>query len=436
MKNIILSLAALFFAASAVAQVTGSWIGTLEVDKSNRLTLGININGNAATLDSPDQDAYGLPLLVNANIGDSISLSMPQIKMTFCGRLVKGKLTGTFTQGALSMPLTLKPNNAPRAAGNKRPQTPRAPFPYSQTEVTFANPDDGASLAGTLTLPDNPAQGNPVVLMISGSGTQDRDETILDHKPFAVIADALARRGIASLRYDDRGAGKSKGPLNNITTATNTADARAGLQWLRLNHPDSRVGVLGHSEGARIAFALPADFIVALGAPALRGDTILAEQNNALLLASGTGLQTAESYSQALLKVLNGVSVENATINWEPSVVNQSLIENLYRVASNRNPWLDYFIKDDPTADIRALSVPALVLYGGRDCQVTPELNAPRMRALAPGADVRILPELNHLLQHCQTGSPTEYGKIEETIAPEALTAITNFILALPVPRK
>ncbi|MBD5316928.1 MAG: alpha/beta hydrolase [Bacteroides sp.] len=431
MKTFFLSSLLALGALTASAQVAGSWSGVLEASKEVKLPLVINIADNgAASLDSPDQGVYGLPLLVNANIGDSLSVSQPQLSLSFAGRLVKGKLSGTFTQGALSLPLTLKPktsaDNAP-----KRPQTPKPPFPYSTRPVAFLNDADGASLAGTLTLPDAPAPGTPVVLMVTGSGTQDRDETVMNHKPFAVIADALARRGIASLRFDDRGAGESTGPLDSVTTASNTRDAAAGLAWLRNQGSFGKVGVLGHSEGGRIAFALPADFIVAVAAPALRGDSILADQNLSMLLSSGVPMQTAIDYSDALFHVLNGTPVDQAVASWQRTALTEPLIENLERVSLKHDPWMDYFVKDSPAADIAATRVPILALYGDRDCQVTASLNAPRMRALAPQADVRILTGLNHMMQHSQTGLPAEYLKIEETIAPEALDALITFILTL-----
>lgn len=429
MKKILLMLAGLIAAAAATAQITGSWAGKLEASPEASLALVINIRPDgSATLDSPDQGAYGIPMTVDINEGDSLSVSVSMIKMNFAGRLADGRLSGTFRQGALELPLALEPKQ--QATRPERPQTPRPPFPYTTEEMTARNTADGATLVGTLTLPATAAPGAPVVLMVSGSGIQDRDETYMDHKPFAVIADALARRGIASLRYDDRGAGQSSGPMNEVTTASNTRDARAMLDLLLADSRFGSVGVLGHSEGARIAYAMPAAFIVGLGAPALRGDSILADQNQVMLMAAGVPMQIAEDYAQAMLKVFAGVDPEKATAKWKKDAVTEPLIENLTRVAYAHDPWLHYFTKDDPAADIRAQKAPMLILYGDRDCQVTPELNAPRMRQLAPEADLRILTGLNHMLQHCTNGTVAEYGRIDETIAPEVLEAIADFILA------
>lgn len=418
-------------ALAAQAQVSGSWEGALEVTDGERLPIVINLNGGeSATLDSPDQGAFGIPMTVDANIGDSVSVSVQMLKLNFSGRLIDGKLQGRLRQGPLDMPVTLTRKSA--EAKLDRPQTPVPPFPYSTREVTFLNETDGATLAGTLTIPDAPASGNPVVLMVTGSGLQDRDETALGHKPFAVIADALARKGIASLRYDDRGAGQSTGPIEHLTTAENTRDAAAGIKWLRDNRPGSRIGVIGHSEGARIAYALPADFIVGIGAPALRGDSVLADQNVAMLLTAGVPMKIAGNYADALIRVLNGADVDAVTGAWERNATTESLIKNLYAVKAKHNPWLDYFIQDSPAADIAAVKVPMLIIYGDKDTQVTASLNAPEVKRLAPDARVEILLGLNHLMQHCQTGAVTEYALISETFAPEALDLITDFILSLP----
>ncbi len=430
MKTIISSIIFFLSALSCMAQVSGSWTGSLNVGEDSSLRLGLNISPTTATLDSPDQGAYGIPMVVNANIGDSVSVSVPQIRLTFTGRLMPdGKLSGRLRQGMLDVQLQLDPKD--ESTGPERPQTPRPPFPYSTREVTFTNADDGDFLAGTLTIPDVAAPGSPVVLFVSGSGTQDRDETVLDHKPFAVLADALARKGIASLRYDDCGAGKSTGSMENRTTATNTRDAAAGLKWLRDSLPSSRVGVLGHSEGGRIAYALPADFIIGIGAPAFRGDSVLADQNLALLLTAEVPLKIAESYADAFFHVINGADVDAVTGAWQRNQLTEPLIENLHRVKANHNPWLDYFVKDSPAADIAAVKVPMLVIYGDKDTQVTASLNAPEILRLNPATRVEILTGLNHMMQHCTTGAVSEYGVITETMAPEAIDLITTYILSL-----
>lgn len=422
-------------ARGLTAQVAGSWRGELKVTPQMSLTVVFNIpDDGKATLNSPDQNAYGMPIEVLHNAADSVSLSAPSLGVTFTGRATGESLKGMFRQGSLMRHLSLTRSRKPEKPA--RPQTPVPPFPYAVEEVTIDIPADGARLAGSLVLPETAAEDTPVVLMVSGSGQQDRDETILDHRPFAVIADFLARRGIASLRLDDRGTGGSTGLTDTLTTAGNTADARTALGWLRGRLPGCRAGVLGHSEGGRIAFALhdAADFIVTLGAPAVRGDSILARQNHDLLVAQGQDPGFSAMYADALLRVAAGTDPDSLFPEaGTRSPDTQKITEAMRAVGAefHKNSWIAHFLNDDPTADIRACrDVPLLALYGERDIQVSPEVNAPRLRALLPDADVQVLPGLNHLMQPCSTGLPTEYAVISTTMARQALDMIAAFILA------
>ena len=277
-------------------------------------------------------------------------------------------------------------------------------------EVMFPNATDFATLAGTLTWPVGYDQKQKpiVLLLVSGSGQQNRDEEIFDHKPFLVIADYLARQGIATLRYDDRDTGKSVGgEVKNATSEDFMRDAAAGLDFLRSRQAFSQVGILGHSEGGLIAFMLGAqkkvDFIVSLAGPGVKGDTLLAAQGNRILSLSGQSADmTVEKYRQ--------------------------------EEAVHQLPWLQWFIDYDPSTDIRQTCCPVFALNGDRDCQVISSLNLEAIRRLLPTTKknlVKEYPELNHLFQHCTTGLPTEYGQIEETISPEVLHDISKWIKSL-----
>jgi len=321
----------------------------------------------------------------------------------------------------------------------KRPQNPQPPYPYGAREVEFVNETDSAVLAGTLTYPvgydANVMKGitNPVdydanvmkektnsvdnatarmkptvVLLVSGSGQQNRDEELMNHKPFLVIADYLARHGIATLRYDDRATGASVGgEVTNGTTFDFARDAAAGLAFLRNLDVFGKIGVLGHSEGGSIAFLLGAeqktDFIVSLAGPGVKGDTLLAAQSNRIMELSGmSGAMTAEEYRQ------------------QPTV--------------QQNTWLKWFVDYDPTDDIRHTQCPVFVLNGDRDCQVLSSLNLDAFRRLLPPSEkncIKEYPQLNHLFQHCATGLPSEYGEIDETISPAVLEDIAEWINGL-----
>lgn len=454
----------------ARAQISGSWEGKLSVTPQASLRLVLNFTKDSegktsVTLDSPDQNAYGIPAEAGYISADSVSVSMPKLMASYSGRLKDGELKGKFAQGPMSFPLDLKP-----AKKLNRPQTPEAPFPYAEKEVSFTqNVYDDYALTGTLTLPAGYNKNTPAVVMVTGSGTHNRDEEILGHRPFAVIADYLARNGIASLRYDDRGYDNGGGGVSAATSETFARDAGAALGLLR-KEGFKKAGILGHSEGGMIAFMLAGgrlnadgkdfneknandesacskndketlpDFIVTLGAPAVRGDSLLLDQNRALL-EGNMDKETIEAYIKALgavydIKIASGNEAASEVLDslcasWPSTSVYARLKANLKNIASDRNPWLNYFIKYSPAESIMETKCPALALYGEKDLQVRPSLNAVEMRRLNQGVDVMVYPRLNHLFQHALTGSPTEYGQIEETISEEVLADMVEFIKKL-----
>lgn len=395
----------------------GSWSGKLNVGPMS-LTIVLHLeqaDGNVkVSMDSPDQGAKGIPTLKEYLSDDSLAVKVEQIGMTYRARLRDGKLDGTFSQNGFSTSLVMTRG----VAEAKRPQQPQQPFPYETEEVTFRNGKDGATLAGTLTWPvgfkagtANPGKNGKagkkptVVLMVSGSGQQNRDEEVFDHKPFLVIADYLARQGIATLRYDDRATGASVGgEVANATTEDFMRDAEAGLDFLRSRGAFGKVGLLGHSEGGAIAFMLAArqktDFIVAMAAPGVKGDTLLAAQTNRISSLSGMpDDMTVEKFRQQ-----------------------QSV---------RQTPWLKWFVDSDPADDIRQVSCPVFALNGGSDCQVISTQNLTAIgRLLKPSKRnlVKEYPGLNHLFQHCTTGAVAEYRNIEETIAPEVLETMVQWM--------
>ncbi len=414
MRKFLVFMVFVIVSSSGMAQVQpttellGAWTGKLNLGAVS-LTLVLHLEQNdgfvAVSIDSPDQGAKGIGGYKNCLTDDSLAVRFESINATYQARLADGKLVGTFSQRGYSFPLTFEKGNVEM----KRPQTPQPPFPYHTEEVTFCNEADGATLAGTLTYPTdyNPkAKNKPVVvLLISGSGQQNRDEELFEHKPFLVIADYLARQGIASLRYDDRATGASTGgDLKNATSADFMRDAAAGMEFLRSKKAFSRVGCLGHSEGGMIAFMLGArkqtDFIISLAGPGVKGDTILVTQaNKEYELAGMPPVMTVEAFRQ------------------QPTVQN--------------NPWLRWFIDYDPSDDIRLTRCPVFALNGDRDCQVISSLNLSAISRLLSKSKhnrTKEYPELNHLFQHATTGLLAEYREIEETISPEVLSDIAEWI--------
>lgn len=413
-KSIITTLLALV-ALTGQAQVSpttallGSWSGKLKVGAAS-LTIVLHLEQAdgfvKVSLDSPDQGAKGISGFKEYLSDDSVAIKIESLGVTYRARLKEGKLDGTFSQRGFSFPLMMT-KGVPEV---KRPQTPKPPYPYETEEVTFTNEKDSATLAGTLTYPMgyDKKQKPMVVLFVSGSGQQNRDEELMEHKPFLVIADYLARQGIATLRYDDRATGKSVGgDVKNATSEDFMHDAKAGIEFLRNKKAFSKVGILGHSEGGTIAFMLGAqkkvDFIVSLAGPTVKGDTLLAAQSNRILGLSGQpATMTVEKYRQT--------------------------------VAPMKNHWINWFNDYDPSDNILKTRCPVFALNGDRDCQVISTLCLPALKQLLPPSKKHLIkeyPSLNHLFQHCTTGLPEEYSQIEETISPEVLQDIVKWINTL-----
>lgn len=450
MKKTILILFALIMAFSAAAQtVEGSWTGKLDV-MGTQLNLVFNITKGAdgafaCTMDSPDQGAKGIPAEITVTGGVKVKISMPALMAAYEGELKDGMLKGTFTQSGMSFALDMKPGTVER----RRPQTPKEPYPYATEEVTFTNTADNATLSGTLTYPvgfDGMKKGTvPVVVMVTGSGLQNRDEEIFDHKPFLVIADFLARNGIATLRYDDRGAGKSTGDAVNGTTENNMKDALAAVDYARGTGKFGRTGVLGHSEGGAIAFMLAArgkaDFIVSMAGPGVRGDSILLAQNRRGMMQGGVPANMAEDYCKVLAKIFV-VMAQPGTVADPAAKVREiakemgvslpePLVQNFAKSMEICTPWLKYFIGYDPSADIKAVKCPVMAVNGSKDVQVVAADNLAAIRRLLPENSRNLIkeyPGLNHLFQHCTTGLTTEYGQIEETVSPEVMQDIAAWI--------
>lgn len=393
--------------AQDAANILGSWTGKLDLGQMS-LTVVLNFeqaNGDVVcTLDSPDQGAKGIAARKEFLSNDSVSIRIESIGATYRARVSGSNLEGVFTQRGYSFPLNM--TKGKRVVN--RPQHPLPPYPYTTEEVTFRNEKDGATLAGTITYPVgyNAKQKPPVVLLVSGSGQQNRDEELMEHKPFLVIADYLARNGIATLRYDDRATAASVGgDVLNATTEDFMRDAAAGIDFLRGLNKFKQIGCLGHSEGASIAFMLgsrkKADFIVSMAGIGVKGDTALTAQSNRLLELSGLSSSfTVKDYREML--------------NAQPAV-----------------KWVQWFIDYDPSDDIRNTRCPVFALNGSSDCQVISSLNLRAIEQLLPSAKKNLIkeyPSLNHLFQHCTTGLPAEYGQIEETISPEVLRDMAEWI--------
>ena len=447
------------------------WAGTLDAVVQKlplRFRIGKGADGQAdVRMDSLGQKAGGFRA-ERVVAGEAWTIKVPAVKGEFAGKLgPDGKLTGSWKQGGANLPLVLEKVAAGAAAAlppeQRRPQTPKPPFPYDVREAAFRNTNDGVDLAGTLTLPQG-AGPWPAVVLVSGSGQQDRDETLMDHKPFLVLADALSRAGIAVLRYDDRGVGGSGGDPTKATSVDFARDAEAAIEWLK-ERPDidpARIGVVGHSEGGLIAALLAArrtDLagIVMLAGTGVDGGRILVSQGELVLKSEGLGdadqIRRSRVMQEAMIDAVRGSdeSTDPAALaaqagariradladeidkadEVDEAQLDAAVADGLRRLTA---PWFRFFIGHDPATALAKITCPVLAIIGEKDVQVDPALNLPAIRqALAAGgntdATVEEIPGLNHLFQTCTTGAVSEYDRIEETLAPVAIATVRDWLV-------
>jgi fermentation-respiration switch protein FrsA (DUF1100 family) len=430
--------------------LTGEWSGALDAG-GQKLRLVFHIaattGGLKASLDSLDQGANGIPIGSITRDGGGIHMEAPVIGGKYEGKLSAdgNAIDGTWTQGVpLSLRLTRGAPAMAAAPAPKRPQNPVKPYPYREEEVTYQNPAGGFSLAATLTIPRG-AGPFPAVLLITGSGPQNRDEELLGHRPFLVLSDYLTRHGIVVLRADDRGTGASGGKFAGATTADFATDAEAGIAFLKTRREvdPKKIGLSGHSEGGVIAPMVAARnrdvaFIVMLAGTGVPGDVLLPEQIQQMAEASGVSHEAAAANAEQIRKLIAVIEHETdpAALKQKakavlPGMTDEMVAAQLARLA---DPWMRYFFTYDPAVALRKVTCPVLVLNGAKDRQVPPAQNLPAIRkALEEGGnkhfEVVEFPNLNHLFQTAKTGSATEYQQIEETMAPLVLEQISNWIL-------
>ncbi len=425
-----MTLALMSVAVVTLRAQTGAWTGKLKVSGAE-LVLVFNIGEESATLDVPDQGAKEIPVEVSRDAVGGITLNVPAIGASFKGLWAGKVVAGTFTQHGMSFPMTLTAG-APLI---RRSQTPVGPFPYATEEVSFTNGD--AVLKGTLTLPENCDRKTPVLVMVTGSGLQNRDEEMFSHKPFAVIADAFARAGIATLRYDDRGFGESTGDVVLCTTEDLKNDAWSGVKLLRERF--DKVGVLGHSEGGSIALMLAADnqadFAISLAGMIVSGAETLLEQNRRAFKSAGLPEAEVEAYCGLLSDTFDAIKNETSLPSADAYDLSDALKQN-YLAASQQlsTPYMKYFIALDLSRRLSSITCPVMALNGTKDTQVQCDRNIEALKSGLPSGVKNVIHAeegLNHLFQHCVTGDFSEYKEIEETFSPEVLSEMISWIKTL-----
>jgi hypothetical protein len=389
----------------------------------------------------------GMPGTSVTRDGPSLKIDTSQIDGSFSGKVAADLafIDGTWTQRGRSMPLVLKRLKNESELVQKRPQNPVKPYPYREDEVSYDNKLQNVTLAATLTIPQGKGPF-PAVLLITGSGAQDRDESLLGHRPFLILADYLTRHGIAVLRADDRDTGKSTGVFANATSADFATDAEAGVAYLktRTEVDPHKIGLIGHSEGGLIAPMIAARnkdvaFIVMMAGTGVPGDQILVAQGQAIQIASGKTPEEAAKDAAKEREMLTLVETEK-----DETLLEKELKEKMagdipeaqigMQIQQITSPWFRYFLTYDPATALRKVTCPVLAINGEKDTQVPPKLNLPAIRKAPKESgnkhfEVDELPGLNHLFQTAKTGSPAEYTQIEETMSPVALEKMASWIV-------
>jgi hypothetical protein len=442
--------------------LAGIWLGMLDTGAIElRLIARISKDSQGAysgVLDSVDQGAAGLKIDSFQVSENSVRLELKRPPAVFAGKFneSRSEIEGEWRQGGGSLPLTLHRQREEPQLG--RPQDPTKPYPYKEEEVTFRNEPAGLNFAGTLTTPQGEGPHSAVVLL-SGSGAQDRNEAIVGHRPFLVLADHLTRQGIAVLRFDDRGVGGSEGDVTSATTRDFAGDALAAVAFLK-SRPEvdtARIGLIGHSEGALVGPLAAVEsediaFLVLLAAPGLPGEEIIYLQSAALVRVMGADEEAiaASRESQQRMFAIVKAEPDNEKARQRLEALQKEMLQRMtadQRKAAGLSeespigeqaqmlltPWFRFFLTYDPVPTLAKVKRPVLVIIGENDLQVPPAENLPRIeQALRRGGntDFRVMrpARLNHLLQTSQTGLPLEYAQIEETIAPAALEAISGWI--------
>ncbi len=455
MREIFLSLLIITVAISMYAQnFEGSWSGQLDI-QGTKLTIVFNIEKNegrySSTMDSPDQGAKGIPTDTTIIEGKNLTITAAQLALEFTGTLneEKNEIKGIFKQGPMQLPLILSDSKA-AAVKKLRPQDPKD-FPYHREEVKIYNKRDEVYLAGTLTTPKSGAIKKAVIL-VSGSGPQNRDEELFDHRPFLVLSDHLTRNGIAVLRYDDRGVAGSAGNHAQATTADFANDAEAVIEFLA-QHPElgeADLGIIGHSEGGMIAPMVAArngevDFIVLLAGPGIPIDELMLMQVRKSAELAGAPASTIELNQKLLSGVYdylknNPEATTSEASNTIQKILKEGLkefpdVDELVKKETDPmlSPWFRYFMTFDPVDYLSEVKCPVLAINGDLDMQVSNQENLAGIeQALKKSGNnnvtIKSIKGLNHLFQTAQTGSAAEYPVIEETFNQEAMTIVSDWI--------
>jgi pimeloyl-ACP methyl ester carboxylesterase len=456
---------------NAQDNVAGNWLGKIDVGRELRIVFHIKDDGSgnlSATMDSPDQSAKDIPCSSVAHVGDSVAIEMSNIHGLYSGKLTDNTtLTGTWSQSGHNVPLELKKvDEVPQVLPvprSSRPQTPKPPFNYKSEDVIYYNADKSIRYGATITIPNGKGPF-PAVLLITGSGQQNRDEEIDGHKPFAVIADYLTNNGYVVMRVDDRGVGKTTGQVDSATSEDFAKDATVSFEYLK-SRPETdrkRMGLMGHSEGGMIAQMIAADrkdvdFVVFLAAPGVRTSMLMDEQNEAYMASLGISQEAIDKYKPLYSNIARDIiygkdsaqvyaalkqhleqwlkQTDSATVMTTTEIHDDASKEEFLdaAMASYTNKWYRFFLSYDPKPNLEKMHCKVLALNGDKDIQVVSRPNLAGIRiGLSKGKSKDVVTKemkgLNHLFQTCTKCTLEEYGELEETFSPTALAFIVDWL--------
>lgn len=459
MKRTILSLLSMLFFLSASGQdLTGRWTGMLNVEQMH-LRIAIKFEKIAgrivATVDSPDQNSFGMPASKVTFENDVLYIEMVDLGVTYKGNYANDEISGIFEQGGYKVPLAIKREKTADTVA-VRPQEPKPPFPYISEDVKFENRKDGVSISGTLTLPNKNGKF-PAVVMITSLGPHDRDNSSYGHKPFLVIADFLTKNGIAVLRYDDRGTAGSTGDFSKSTFTDFFADASCAVDYLRsMTEIDKKnIGICGYNEGGEIAGLLASKrkdvaFLVLMSSPGVSGHELFLSRQEFVAkqkVFAREKIEKARAFYNGAIDIIlgsddndsNKAKLEDYFLKHAKDIPDSipagiSAEDAADQITEKFSaPWMQDFLRYDPRPALKKVNCPVLALGGKNDIEVPSGQNLAEIKSALDGGGnrkvtVREYPSLNHLFQKSNTGSPDEYKSIEETISPQVLSDISDWI--------
>ncbi len=442
---VLILLAQIFYAQ----EIIGNWKGELDI-QGMKLPLILHISKDGenlkSTLDSPKQGAKDIAVDKTSFINNELNLEVKALSVSYKGTLKNEKIEGIFQQGSMSLPLIFEPFFGEEKVSFNRPQTPKPPFDYQTEEVTFVNPIDKNTLAGTISIPKNFKKSNKILVMITGSGRQNRDEELFGHKPFAVIADDFAKKGIATLRIDDRGIGASSKGKDDDTSANFATDISSAVDFLA-EKGYQNIGLIGHSEGGMIAPMVSktnkkVKFLVLMAGPGTKIDELLIQQNYLGGKLSGMPERDLAEANVANIKIYD--FIKNYTGKNYQEDLKKFLMENFkgkmsdeemtQTINQTKKNWFRYFIKFNPNEYLSLVKIPILAVNGSKDFQVPAKENLAAIKKSLTKAGNKNFETiefegLNHLFQECKTGAFSEYVDIEQTISPKVLDKMSSWIL-------